>query len=96
MALEASGKLQKLIKSTVDLYAGLGDPQATNVGVWDGNPEITPPTDARLNRPATSMVPADEGNALIDELGVLRDLFDLGWLEDFTTDTINPSSFGPP
>ncbi|CAG8427710.1 unnamed protein product [Penicillium salamii] len=96
VALEASGKLQKLIKSTVDLYAGLGDPQATNVGVWDGNPEITPPTDARLNRPATSMVPADEGNALIDELGVLRDLFDLGWLEDFTTDTINPSSFGPP
>jgi hypothetical protein len=35
-----------------------------------------------------------EGRSLlIDELGVLRDLFDLGWLNDFGLDTAQPASW---
>ncbi|KAL4733291.1 fungal-specific transcription factor domain-containing protein [Aspergillus similis] len=35
-------------------------------------------------------LPADGRSALIDELGVLRDLFDLGWLNDWAPDTEPP------
>jgi hypothetical protein len=35
-----------------------------------------------------------EGRSLlIDELGVLRDLFDLGWLNDFGLDTAQPADW---
>ena len=95
VALEASGKLERLIKSTRNLYEGLGDPQV-NAGVWmEGNPGIAAPPGAGLDRSAANLVPPDGGNALIDELGILRDLFDLGWLDDFASDN-NPPSFGSP
>ncbi|KAJ5763666.1 hypothetical protein N7533_002347 [Penicillium manginii] len=91
VALKASGKLERLIKSTKDLYEGLGDPQATNFGEWpDGNLGIAPTTDADFDRSAGNMALPGGGNALIDELGILRDLFDLGWLEDFTDNSNQP------
>ena len=61
----------------------------------EGNPGIAAPPGAGLDRSAANLVPPDGGNALIDELGILRDLFDLGWLDDFASDN-NPPSFGSP
>jgi len=93
VALEASRKLERLIKSTNDLFEGLSEPQINSVGLWaNDNPGAIGLPDANVNRPATNFVPPDGGNALIDELGILRDLFDLGWLDDFASDN-NPSLF---
>ena len=96
VALEASTKLERLIKSTKDLFDGLSDPQMNNAGLWanDNSGAIASP-DANLNRPVSNLIPPDGGNALIDELGILRDLFDLGWLDDFASDN-NPSLFAAP
>ncbi|CEJ61373.1 hypothetical protein PMG11_09908 [Penicillium brasilianum] len=95
VALKASGKLEKLIKSTKDHYEGMAGARAPPFGDWaDGNPGIAPRTDAELDRSATSMPLPDVGNVLIDELGILRDLFDLGWLEDFSDNQHQPSFGG--
>ncbi|GCB25434.1 positive regulator of purine utilization [Aspergillus awamori] len=63
------------------------------------NPRQSETTDNNIRNPAAetqvgngaSAVPQEDGRSLlIDELGILRDLFDLGWLSDWGSDPTQP------
>lgn len=78
VAREPSQKLSRLISLTRDsLEPGSLDPgSAGDLMLIHGGAEYSLPGDGR--------------SALIDELGILRDLFDLGWLNDWAADTAPP------
>ncbi|KAB8263649.1 hypothetical protein BDV32DRAFT_161801 [Aspergillus pseudonomiae] len=102
VAQEAGQKLAKLVRSTSEAYDAMtgapAEPQSLDGTAWTGN---DPTGFAQRNQDRT--YPAQEGSAmnpppadgksfLIDELGILRDLFDLGWLDDVPDG--NQSFFG--
>ncbi|PIG80898.1 hypothetical protein AARAC_002639 [Aspergillus arachidicola] len=103
VAQEAGQKLAKLIKSTSEAYDAMAgapvDPQPLDNNAWTGNDPTgfaqRPNQDRTYSNEqgsGTNPPPADGKSFLIDELGILRDLFDLGWLDDVPDG--NQSFFG--
>lgn len=83
VALEPCQKLSHLISLTHERsHGGLENLSGLGPGgnLQQGAPE------------AVNFVPPDDGRSLlIDELGILRDLFDLGWLNEWGLDTAPPA-----
>ncbi|KAE8153675.1 hypothetical protein BDV25DRAFT_136615 [Aspergillus avenaceus] len=96
VAREAGHKLDKLIRSTREAHEsgaqGFGaESLHPNSGAWsDPSISMLRPNQDQDRTTGT----ADGRNLLIDELGVLRDLFDLGWLNDVGPDG-NQTFFEP-
>lgn len=83
VALEPCQKLSHLISLTHERsHGGLGS--FTDLGSGSSLQQAGPEM--------INYVPQDDGRSLlIDELGILRDLFDLGWLNDWGLDTAPPA-----
>ncbi|KAE8159875.1 fungal-specific transcription factor domain-containing protein [Aspergillus tamarii] len=92
VAQEAGQKLAKLIKSTSEAYDAMtgapADPQSLDNNAWAGNDQTGFAQSQSQDRTyqtqdgSANPQPPDGKSFLIDELGILRDLFDLGWLDD--------------
>ncbi|OJZ87013.1 hypothetical protein ASPFODRAFT_717554 [Aspergillus luchuensis CBS 106.47] len=88
VAEEPCEKLSRLIALTHETMRETAENQRRSATADD----ITtpPPAETQLGN-GVSMVPQEDGRSLlIDELGILRDLFDLGWLSDWGSDATQP------
>lgn len=83
VALEPCQKLSHLISLTHERSHG-GPENFPDLGPGGSLQQAAPEV--------VNYVPQDDGRSLlIDELGILRDLFDLGWLNDWGLDTAPPA-----
>ncbi|RDW64565.1 fungal specific transcription factor domain-containing protein [Aspergillus mulundensis] len=79
VAREPCHKLSRLISLTRE------GPESALRNSW--NPTSVRGPMARQDGGNDEFIPDDGRSVLIDELGILRDLFDLGWLNDWAADT---------
>ncbi|PYH64929.1 fungal specific transcription factor domain-containing protein [Aspergillus vadensis CBS 113365] len=81
-------KLSRLITLTHETMRETAENQRQSATADD---VTTHPTAETQLRNGVSVVPQEDGKSLlIDELGILRDLFDLGWLNDWGSDPCQP------
>ncbi|KAB8231324.1 transcription factor domain-containing protein [Aspergillus alliaceus] len=102
VAQEAGQKLAKLINSTKEAHDAVPASVSTSGHQPDSNTSIRNDPTISAQRSSvdgtypdqgeSSIPPVDGKSFLIDELGILRDLFDLGWLDDVSDG--NQSFFG--
>ncbi|GLA87636.1 hypothetical protein AtubIFM56815_002062 [Aspergillus tubingensis] len=88
VAEEPCEKLSRLIALTNETMRETAENQRGSATADD---ITTHPTAGTQLGNGDSMVPQEDGRSLlIDELGILRDLFDLGWLSDWGSDPTQP------
>lgn len=88
VAEEPCEKLSRLIALTHGTMRETAENQRESATADD---ITTHPTAGTQLGNGDSMVPQEDGRSLlIDELGILRDLFDLGWLSDWGSDPTQP------
>lgn len=96
VANDACEKLSSLLpvaKEVHDMFFGVASYPSSyqSAGDSQGHPESAAQNNGLNNDKQIEYWPPQGTNILVDELGVLRELFDLEWLDNVTLDTIPPA-----